>query len=117
MPIAARWRRLDNLPVARGRDPMPGVYELADEDRNVIYIGMSNRDVPGRLKQHLSRPGIIRERAVWWRYEYSRLPAAHEARLLEEFVLRHGKLPECNSAKPLERDAGRRYRELSASSD
>lgn len=117
MPIAARWRRLDNLPRPRGRDPMPGVYELADEDRNTIYIGMSKSDVPGRLRQHLSRPGPISERAVWWRYEYSRVPAAREARLLTDFRDRFGCLPDCNTSKPLERDAVRRYGELSASND
>lgn len=114
MPIAARWRRLSNLPAARGRDPMPGVYELADQDRNIIYIGMSTRDVPGRLRQHLARPGVIRDRAVWWRSEYSRVPAAREAQLLDEFVAKHGRQPEGNTAKPLTRDAERRYRELSS---
>lgn len=115
MPIAARWRSLDSLPGPRGRDRMPGVYELADEDRNIIYIGMSRSDVPGRLRQHLSRPGPIRERARWWRYEYSRVPAAEEARLLAEFKDRYGCLPQCNTAKPLERNAARRYGELSGS--
>lgn len=94
---------------------MPGVYELADGDRNVIYIGMSNTDVPRRLRQHLARPGPIREGALWWRYEYSRVPAAEEARLLAAHLEQHGCLPACNSAKPLERNAVRRYRELSSS--
>lgn len=117
MPIAARWRSLDSLPAPRGRDAMPGVYELADEDKNVIYIGMSKTDVPGRLRQHLARQGPVRERARWWRYEYSRIPAAEEARLLADFRERHGCLPDCNTARPLERNSVRRYRELSGSND
>lgn len=96
---------------------MPGVYELADAERRIIYIGMSAVDVPGRLKQHLSRPGPLREQAVFWRYESSRIPQAREAQLLAEHVQRHGMLPACNTGKPLERDARRRYRELSSSRD
>ncbi len=117
MPIAARWRSLDRLPAARGRDPQPGVYELADAERNIIYIGMSARDVPGRLRQHLARPGCIRERAVYWRSEFSRVPAAREAQLLAQFRERHGRLPRCNTGQPLERDALRRYRELSSAGE
>ncbi len=96
---------------------MPGVYELADADKNIIYIGMSARDVPNRLRQHLSRPGQIRDLACWWRYEYSRVPQAREAELLAGFTARCGALPKCNTGKPLPRDAGRRYRELSGSRD
>lgn len=117
MPIAARWRSLERLPRARGRDPMPGVYELADAEKRVIYIGMSATDVPGRIRQHLSRPGAIPERAAWWRFEASRVPAAREAELLAEHSARHGRLPDCNTGKPLERDARRRYVERSSSRD
>lgn len=112
MPIAARWRSLDRLPAPRGRDPMPGVYELADEHKNVIYIGQSASDVPGRLRQHLSRPGPIRDNARFWRYEYSRVPQAAEAKLLAAFrEVNGGALPSCNTATPLERDAERRFAE------
>lgn len=117
MPIAARWRRLDNLPPARGRDPMPGVYELADEDKLVIYIGMSAKDVPARLRQHLARPGRIRDTAIYWRYAHSRVPQADEARLLAEYRRLHGCQPRCNEAAPLERDATRRWRERSAAGE
>lgn len=117
MPIAARWRRLETLPAPRGRDPQPGVYELADEDKRIIYIGMSARDVPGRIMQHLSRPGAIREQAVWWRAEYARVPQAREAQLLAAYRGRFGSLPPLNTSRPLERDAVRRYLELSSSSE
>lgn len=112
--IAARWRRLDRLPPARGRDPMPGVYELADAERSVIYVGQSARDVPTRLRQHLARPGCVRDRACFWRYRYSRVPQADEAALLDEHRRRHGALPECNRATPRTRDARRRYAERSS---
>jgi excinuclease UvrABC nuclease subunit len=53
---------------------MPGVYELADEERRVIYIGQSASDVPGRIRQHLARSACIREQARFWRYAHSRVP-------------------------------------------
>lgn len=113
MPIAARWRRLDLLPPARGRDPQPGVYELADAERSVVYIGQSATDVPNRLRQHLAADGCVAERAAFWRMAASRVPQADEARLLAAFAARHGQLPPCNRARPLERDPRRRYSERS----
>lgn len=114
MPIAARWRRLDRLPPVRGRDAMPGVYELADAERCVIYIGQSATDVPNRLRQHLARPGCIRERAVFWRCRHSLVPQAEEAALLAAHEIRHGALPACNRARPRPRDASQRWRERSS---
>lgn len=111
MPIAARWRSIDRLPAARGRDAMPGVYELADAERRTVYVGQSARDVPNRLRQHLQRGGCVAERARFWRYRYSRVPQADEAALLAAFQERYGRLPDCNRATPLERDAIRRFRE------
>jgi hypothetical protein len=92
---------------------MPGVYELADQERRVIYIGQSARDVPNRIRQHLERPGCVQAAARYWRYAYSRVPQADEAALLASYTARHGDLPSCNRAKPLPRTAARRYRERS----
>ena len=94
---------------------MPGVYELADAERAVIYIGQSATDVPNRLRQHLVRPGCVRDQAVFWRYRHSRVPAADEASLLAAHAARNGGLPRCNRATPLARDAARRWRERSQS--
>lgn len=98
----------------RGRDAMPGVYEIADSEKRIIYIGQSGRDVPNRLRQHLSRNGCVRERGCFWRYRYSRLPKAHEAELLAAYRARHGSLPPCNSAEAKPRDPARRYSERSS---
>ena len=114
MPIAARWRRLDRLPEPRGRDALPGVYEIADADRRVVYIGQSATDVPNRLRQHLAAVGCVAERGVYWRMAASRVPQADEARLLADHEARHGKLPACNRARPLVRGARRRYLERSS---
>lgn len=111
MSIAARWRSIRRLPAPRGRDPMPGVYELADENKLIIYIGQSATDVPGRLRQHLAKGGCVAQRAAYWRYEYSRVPQAKEAELLAAYVATHGRLPPCNTATPLVRDGRRRAAE------
>jgi hypothetical protein len=115
VPIAARWRSIDRLPAPRGRDAMPGVYELADAEKRVIYIGQSATDVPNRLRAHLARTGCVAERAVYWRWRHSRVPQAEEADLLAEFAVRHGRVPACNAAVPLQRDARRRWVERSTS--
>lgn len=111
MGIAARWRRIDRLPPRRGRDAMPGVYELADVGRRVIYVGQSATDVPNRLRQHLAGHGCVAERAAYWRYRFSRVPQAEEAALLDAYRRRSGDLPECNRQTPRPRDARRRVRE------
>lgn len=113
MPIFARWRPLRTLPRPRGRDPLPGVYELADERKRTIYLGQSARDVPGRIRQHLARGGCVADRAVYWRMSYSRVPQAHEAELIAAHRARHGGLPPCNAATPRGRDAKRRFAERS----
>lgn len=115
MPIVAKWRSIANLPARRGRDAMPGVYELADPERRVIYIGQSGRDVPNRIRQHLERNECVRQRVAFWRYAFSRVPRAEEADLLARFAERHGGLPPCNRGGQLERAPEARYRERSRS--
>jgi len=91
---------------------MPGVYELADASKAVVYIGQSASDVPGRIRQHLAADGCVAGRACYWRYAYSAVPQAEEARLIDEHRVRHeGELPDCNRATPLVRDARRRAAE------
>jgi len=109
--IAARWRRIDRLPPRRGRDAMPGVYELADADKTVIYVGQSATDVPNRLRQHLAGRGCVAQHVAFWRYRYSRVPQAEEAALLDEYKRRSGELPPCNRQTPQTRNARRRIRE------
>ncbi len=113
MPLAARWRKLTALPARRGRDAMPGVYELANEARRVIYIGQSAQDVPNRIRQHLQASPCIAAAVAFWRYQYSRTPQADEAALLDAYLCAHGTLPPCNRATPRVRDALRRYQERS----
>lgn len=92
---------------------MPGVYEIADRDKRVIYLGQSARDVPNRLRQHLGRNECIREHGCYWRYRYSRVPQADEAALIARYRDSHGGLPPCNRGEALVRNARRRYAERS----
>ena len=113
MAIFARWRRIDRLPPRRGRDPRPGIYEIADGDKRVIYLGQSASDVPSRIRQHLARGGCVAQRAVYWRMRYSRVPQADEAEAIAAYLARSGVLPPCNRATPRRRDARKRWAERS----
>ncbi len=115
MPISARWRKLDALPPRRGRDAEPGVYELADAKKQVIYIGQSTRDVPNRIRQHLGKNPCITNDAVYWRSRYSRVPRSEEAELLRQYLTKYETLPLCNRASQRVRDANKRYLERSGS--
>jgi hypothetical protein len=117
MPINVRWRKLSTLPSVRGRDAQPGIYELADEEKTIIYIGQSATDVPNRIRQHLEKNDCVIEKLVYWRYQYSRVPQADEAKHIDLHVERFGELPLCNRATPIVRDAKRRYLERSYSKD
>ena len=115
MPLFARWRRLTALPARRGRDAAPGVYELADADKALVYIGQSAKDVPNRIRQHLQKNPCIQERACYWRFIYSRIPQAEEADHLARYAARYGGLPPCNRTGQRTRDAVKRYQERSRS--
>jgi len=92
---------------------MPGIYELANEKKRIIYIGQSAKDVPNRIRQHLQKNECIADQLMYWRYEYSRIPQAEEAKHIDLFIAQNGKIPACNKATPKLRDAQKRYLERS----
>lgn len=92
---------------------MPGIYELADSEKVLIYIGQSAKDVPNRIRQHLQKNSCVQEHLYFWRYEYSRVPQADEARHITLYLKRFACLPPCNEATPKERDSLKRYLERS----
>ena len=62
---------------------MPGVYQVADAEKQIIYIGQSATDVP-TMRQHLSRAGCVAKPRVL-ALQYSRVPQAQEAELLAAY--------------------------------
>jgi hypothetical protein len=74
-----------------------GIYELADADQNIIYVGMAGGQaiygLRGKIAGHFSAAEtnpVIRERARYFRYEINNM---YLSRLIE-----HGRLPEGNEA-------------------
>jgi len=113
MPLFCRWRKLSTLPQKRARDALAGVYELANAKKEIIYIGQSATDVPNRIRQHLQKSDCIKDQVVFWRYEYSRVPQAEEAKQIDRFINKFNCLPLCNTATPKTRNALKRYAERS----
>ncbi len=113
MPIFAKWRKLANLPKSRGRDALPGIYEIANIDKKIIYIGQSAKDVPNRIRQHLQKENCISLIAHYWRYEFSRIPTADEAHHIDLFLKNNGAIPRCNTVTPIVRNILKRYSERS----
>lgn len=96
MPLPVRWSRFtyDNLDRV---DYVYGVYELADRNENIIYIGQGVlRD---RLLFHKKGGDPCIKRARYYRFEKtgSKLRAEQRERAeMNYYKRRHGELPVCN---------------------
>ncbi len=67
-----------------------GVYQLFDEDKNVIYIaGTTN------LRQSLEEQSA-QKRARCFRYEEEPMFTKRESELLQRYLQKHGRMPELN---------------------
>ncbi|MFQ6116777.1 MAG: 2Fe-2S iron-sulfur cluster-binding protein [Candidatus Bipolaricaulia bacterium] len=67
-----------------------GVYQLLDEDQNIIYIaGTMN------LRQAL-REQLANERAHYFGYEEEPMYTMRESELLQRYLQEHGRMPELN---------------------
>jgi hypothetical protein len=82
-----------------------GVYELADVQDNVIYIGFagsrSRFGLRGKIMDHFSEKEInpvIRDRVAKFRYEVNSMDYSRWVDLLGRFHEDHDKLPEGNEA-------------------
>lgn len=85
-----RWLQLN--PENLGTVPeTEGVYQLLDEDKNVIYIaGTVN------LQRDLEEQLNMNERACYFGYEEDPMYTKRESELLQQHLQEHGKLPELN---------------------
>ena len=106
MPIRAQWWSFVEGLIEVDRDD-PGVYELADKDGAVIYIGSSN-ELRQRLKEHLNEAPYtcIRQKATHYRIEYTTNYTNRERELYKLHVATYGKPPRCNDSRRASGDWG-----------
>lgn len=70
---------------------MEGVYQLLDEQENVIYIkGAMN------LRRELEEQLEVYEKARYFTYEEEPMYAKRESELLQRYIAEHGQMPEGN---------------------
>jgi hypothetical protein len=68
-----------------------GVYQLLDENKNIIYIkGTIN------LRKELQEQLATNPKARYFTYEEAKMFTMRESELLQQFLKKHGKLPEQN---------------------
>lgn len=104
MPLSKAWQTFD--PAARKEiPPVTGVYELGDEEGNVLYIGYAGGREPfgirGRIERAFSgaEPNpVVRERARRFRYEVNAQYLTRHIELLTRHRDEHSRLPEGNDA-------------------
>lgn len=96
MPISAEWWSYTLNLVEMERDA-PGVYELGNPGKNVVFIGRSSK-VRSSLIEHLGESvgSCLRRYATRYRVEYTPTFRKREEELFAEHVKLHGKLPRCN---------------------
>lgn len=98
MAMSQWWSFTENF-VRSDRDE-PGVYELGDVNRSMVYIG-STIHIRTRLGQHLAGGDpCIDLNARYYRIDYRHDYVAHERERLLDFQRTHGRLPHCNDRIP-----------------
>jgi hypothetical protein len=108
MPIEMTkpWRPFDKMEVAR-LSGQTGVFELADGDGNLLYIGMAGAKtrfgLRGELEKELSAPG----EATRFRIEVNTMYLTRHEELLMAYAAAHGTLPPWNVARGKARMKGR----------
>jgi hypothetical protein len=106
MPLNKAWTNLHSAPLAQIPATM-GVYELADEAGDILYIGRAGGREPfgirGRITHHFSaaeQNAIIGKRARAFRYEVNTMYLSRFTELLTLYREEHGRLPPANEAEP-----------------
>ena len=78
----------------------PGVYELGNELKTVVYVGSACK-IKNRLDQHLSSDNpCIKSLAHYYPVDYRGDYEVQERRLYDEFVRANGCPPICNDRRP-----------------
>jgi len=104
MTIAATWYHLDDPDALREIPKRAGVYELADRNDTIIYIGRAKGgNLRNRLRTHANERvnECIREKAVYFRYMVTKAHRREEKTLFSVYKAKHGgKIPPCNTIDP-----------------
>jgi hypothetical protein len=97
MPIRSPKYRLTRAMV-NGAPAEPGIYALWEDDE-LIYLGRASATatIRERLGEHLTRSVCpCAENATHYSWELALRPATRELEILQELLMRDGRLPRCN---------------------
>ncbi|MFN0093158.1 MAG: hypothetical protein ACKVVT_00055 [Dehalococcoidia bacterium] len=101
MPVS-EWRRFDAYEVAK-LPPSPGVFELADAEGRVLFIGIAGTKTRGGLKAALTKELQAPGEAYQFRYEPTPRYLPREQELLTAYAVANGGLPPVNRARARKR--------------
>ena len=99
MPLAIRWSKFTKENLDRV-DPVYGVYELGDKNKNVIYIGQGI--LSERLWAHKTSDRPCFKKARYYRFQKTGGKERAEQRERAEMNVyedQYGVLPECNKRR------------------
>ena len=68
-----------------------GVYQLLDEDKEIVYI-KGTMNLEQELEQHLATSTKVK----YFIYEEAKMYTMRESELLQQYIKRHGKMPQQN---------------------
>lgn len=99
MPLAVKWSKFtyENLEKV---DPVYGVYELGDKDKNVIYIGQGV--LSERLWSHKTSDKTCFKKARYFRFEKTggkKRAEQRERAEMNAYEDQYGVLPKCNKRR------------------
>ena len=102
MPIRKIWQSFTTTNVSKLPSNKPGVYELGDRGKQIIYIGGSNSCIKTRLRAHFTDVPSAR----YFRYEISGIPGfdysgiVKESRHAGKYEREKGRKPQCGTRQP-----------------
>ena len=104
MAMTDEWHRLGDPEAMRAIPNRAGVYQLADSNKIVIYIGRAKGgNLRARLRTHANERvnDCIHKTAVYFRYIVTRAHRREEKTAFVEYKAEHnGEIPLCNTIDP-----------------
>ncbi len=96
------WKPMNPALIAEA-PTCPGVYELANLVRTVVYIGAAGENLNDALTQHLNAPATLHPHVgrLYFRIAPLESPMGAQAELIEEFrTSHHGAFPVAQMTQP-----------------